>query len=102
MPTLTPDQSCILSVAQVDSTNTALTTPDPTYGSATFTNSNPNVIALAGTRAVPTGILGSSTIVATETSSDSTKAPISGTITLTVVGPAAAALQVSGNVVDGH
>lgn len=102
MPTLTPSQSCLLAITQVDSTNTPLVNPDPTYGPPTFTNSDPTIIQLVSTRAVPTGILGTSTVSVTETSSDPTKPAISGSITLNVVGPAAAALAVTGTVVDGH
>lgn len=96
--TLTPAQTFVMnSIVQVDSTGTPLSTPDPSYSSVSCVSSNTAVAGVQGNiRVAPTGILGTATITATETSSDPSKPVITGTLVVTVVGPSAAALVING------
>lgn len=95
--TLTPAHTYVMNnTVQVDSTGAPLTSPDPTYSAPAYASNNPSVATLQGNRVTPSGVLGTATITATETSSDNTKPTLTGTLVVTVQGPAADSLQING------
>lgn len=102
--TLTPTQTYKLNpTVQVDDNNVPLVVSDPTYGDPVYDSSDATVAVIGnvlgvGLSIVPTGKVGNCIITGTETSSDTTKSVLTGTVTVAVVGPAAASLDITGTV----
>lgn len=100
--TTDPHHSVLLPIEQVDSTGTPLDPQDASYTTLTLESSNTAAVQITGDRAIFGGTYGTSTITATETSTDSTKPAITDTIDITFQGPPAAALKINAQVVLGN
>jgi hypothetical protein len=100
--TLTQTQTYTLTTTQVDASGNPVTTPDPTYNTLGYVSSNPSVATVSAfvpNQVIPTGVIGSTVITATETSTDTKRPALTGTLNVTVVGTPPASLLVSGTIV---